>query len=224
MEILYAGAGLHFDILNHFKDCNNFVLLDSKPCNDYGFDNYYNESTHNHNFVSNMNNILGKIGFTFQDKTILTKTFLGVKKDNLEAARMVFKEEAKTNHQERQRILNYYISTCIPAHLSIPTLQHDMQRCNTLLISGHFPDARILNYLAKPFTFIGYTGTCYPKPESLELEQMKPEDDNNLINLIVNTHLAKEYILVDNETGQKEYFPNYKGFYARWVETIIRHD
>ena len=219
MEILYAGAGLHFDILNHFTDCMHFVLLDSKPCNDYGFDYHY-ESACNSEFVSNMHNLLRNYGFTLQDKTILTRNYARMGKDNLEAARMLFKDEAETSHQKQQRILNYYISTCLPAHLSIPTLQKDIQRCNTLLISGHFPDARILDYLEKPFTFIGYSDTWYPEPEFLELENTTPDDDNNIINLIVNTNLAKEYILVDNATGKKEYFPSYKGFHARWIETV----
>ena len=41
MKILYIGAGEHFDVINHFPDCNEFVLVDFKPMNDYGFDYYY---------------------------------------------------------------------------------------------------------------------------------------------------------------------------------------
>jgi len=199
MKILYIGCGEHFDIIKHFTECNEFILVDSRPLNQYGYD-YYNKQLYNSSFVNKIITLLKDIEFNLIHTNVLTNEFPEILRQNLESTKLVFENGNKK--------VNYYISTSIPHHLYLNELKDDIRSCDTLLISGHHPSYQILDYLPPSITFIGYSVTWYPNPNNFY------KDEYNCINAIINKKInVKDFILVDFTTGVKTHFTNYKEFY-----------
>lgn len=199
MKILYIGCGEHFDVIKHFTECNEFVFIDSKPLNEYGFDYYYRQYYKN-TFIDSITTSLKKLGFNLINYKVLTDNFSEIIKPYLESTLFSF-----TNQNKK---INYYISTGIPQHLYIEDIQNDIKSCDALLISGHHPSYQLLEYLQNNITFIGYNDTWFPNP-------YKDDKDNyTSIDAIINNEInIKEFILVNNNTGVKQHFTNYKEFY-----------
>jgi hypothetical protein len=83
-------------------------------------------------------------------------------------------------------------------------LQNDIRTCDTIIISGHHPAYDILELLPTPHTFIGYSETCFPKPNEFTEPLL-----NNYVDAIAskdNQYMIKEFILVNNKTGNKKTF------------------
>jgi len=196
MKILYIGVGKHFDVIKHFTECNEFVFIDSKPLNEYGY-YYYHRSFYSPAFVKTIVDELKELGFILQEKKVLTDNFTEINKEDLECTKMIFSNDNKK--------IIYYISTSIPYHLDIKELQEDIGKCNTLLISGHHPAYQVLNYLETPFLFIGYKDTWYPLNNNDSYTSMEA--------IIKNPKIVKQYILVDNITGSRTIFETYQDFY-----------
>jgi hypothetical protein len=202
MKIFYIGTGEHFDVIEHFTDCNEFVFIDSKPINDYGYDYYY-RFYYKTTFVNDITNKLNTLGFNLVDIKTLTKNFTEIHKPYLESTLMIF-----TN---QHRKIKYYISTSIPLHLYVDELLNDIKTCDTLLVSGHHPSYQIVQYLPNEITFIGYSDTWYPNPYKND------KDSYTSMEAIINNEInIKEFILVNYNTGVKQNFTNYKEFYNHY--------
>lgn len=199
MKILYIGCGKHFDVIEHFTECNEFVFIDSRPLNQHGYDYYYKQF-YDKTFVNCIITSLEKLGFNFISSNVLTNEFSEILKSNLESTKLVFKNGNKK--------VNYYISTSIPHHLYVDELKNDIRSCDTLLVSGHHPSYQVLDYLPPTITFIGYSDTWFPNPYK------NNKDDYTSVEAILNNEInIKEFILVNYNTGFTKQFTNYKEFY-----------
>lgn len=203
MRILYAGAGEHLDILDHFPECHDFILIDSQPLSTYGYSNPQ-LSNYNNEFINNISNNLYSRGYNLDNASQTQNE----NRKYLTSTKIVFKSCDTT--------LSYYVSTSLPNHMYSPTLQNHLRECDTLLISGHFPPSQILNYIKKPFRFIGYSNTWYPTleeinnlPDSYDIIR----DISAIGGLDNNDKLVSEYILVNNATGNKNTYTTYEEFY-----------
>ena len=105
MKILYIGAGEHFDVICHFPDCNEFVLVDSKPINDYGFEYYY-RPFYRPNFVENITLQLKQFGFNLADSKILTNNFTEITKPFLESTKLTETKIRKSIIKHNQILIN----------------------------------------------------------------------------------------------------------------------
>jgi hypothetical protein len=206
MKILYIGVGEHFDVIEHFTDCNEFIFVDSRPINDYGYDYYY-KPFYRSQFVATISESLKKLGFILEHSAILTNNFTEINRPYLESTKLTFTNKNLITKENRH--ITYYISTSIPNHLQLIDLQNDIRSCNAILISGFHPANDILELLPTPHTFIGYSETVYPKPY-----EMTSEPENYIDVIAKDTYQEiKEFILVNNITGDKTTFSNYKAFY-----------
>ena len=206
MKILYIGSGEHVDVIEHFTDCNEFVFIDSKPINDYGYDYYY-RFYYKPTFVNDITNKLNTLGFNLIDCKTLTNNFTEIHKPYLESTLMTFTNQHRT--------IKYYISTSIPQHLYVDELLNDIKSCDTLLVSGHHPSYQIVQYLPNDITFIGYSNTWYPKPIT------SYTDDYTSITAIVKNELhVSKFILVDYTSGNKSVFTTYNDFYNHYKNHI----
>lgn len=212
-QILYIGVNLHLEVLQHFPD-KHFILIDSLPLNEYGFD-YYSRHSYRENFVDKLQDKFATFGFQLINTTILTNNFEEINKKHLEATLLEYIN--KTTNQ----IVHYYISTCIPLHLHnrnlysskteiIPQLLEDIKQCDSLLICGHMPHYDIYKYLTGQIDLIGYTDTMFP---DIENEERYMNDDDQIIKKLEENKKINAYIAVDRDNGEKHIFLSYNEFY-----------
>lgn len=212
-QILYIGVNLHLEVLQHFPD-KHFILIDSLPLNEYGFD-YYSRHSYRENFLDKLQDKFTKFGFELINTTILTNNFEEINKQHLEATLLEYIN--KTTNQ----IIHYYISTCIPLHLhnrnlysskteTIPQLLEDIKQCDLLLISGHMPHYDIYKYLTDQIDLIGYSDTVFP---DIENEERYMNDDDQIIKKLEENKKINAYIAIDRYNGEKHIFLSYNEFY-----------
>jgi hypothetical protein len=214
-QILYIGANLHLEVLQDFPD-KDFILIDSLPINEYGYD-YYSRNFYRESFVVKLHEKFTELGFQLSYRIILTNNYEEIDKKHLEATMLEYIN--KTTNQ----YVHYYISTCIPLHLhnrnlfsnkteTISQLLEDIKQCDTLLICGHMPHYDILEYLSSSIVLIGYTGTVFP---DISNENYILDEEDKLIEKLVKNNRISEYIVVErNSNNQKpETFQTYDLFY-----------
>ena len=207
-KILYTGAGLHTEIINHFKDVKEFVFIDSQPRTEYGYRYYYKPFYRD--IYDKLINKLENDNFKLYDKIQLTNNFEEINKPHLESTKLCFKN---TNNIK----LNYYISTSMPYdYYDNEILQNEIKECDTLIISGHYPHFIFIEDIKKPFDLILYSNTFYIK----DLDKIEDDEDakNTIIEYILKyPENVKSYTYVNSKTGDKNLFNTYNDFYNHWL-------
>jgi hypothetical protein len=211
-KILYIGAGLHTQIINDFKLTKRFVLIDSRPRNEYGFEYYY-RPYYRRGFVLDLSTCMKSIGFNIISKTALTNNYEEINMKHLDSTLLHFSTGVGRNLRS-ERNVNYYISTSCPASFyDNYTLLEDMKDCDTVVVSGHDPNSCFVNYINKPFHFVGYSETYFPK----NLEEYKKEEENynnHFIGyMLMHPQDIKSYTCVNYDTGEKTVCSSYEEFY-----------
>ena len=169
-KILYIGAGLHTEVINHFKDVKEFVFIDSQPRTEFG--HYYYYKPFYRDIYDKLINKLENDHFKLYDKIQLTNNFEEINKPHLESTKLCFK---KDNSDIK---LNYYISTSLPHdYYDNELLQNEIKECNTLLISGHYPHYIFTYDIKKPFDLILYSDTAYIK----SIENIEEDEERSVI-------------------------------------------
>jgi len=153
------------------------------------------------------------IGFNIISKTALTNNYEEINMKHLDSTLLHFSTGVGRNLRS-ERNINYYISTSCPASFyDNYTLLEDMKDCDTVVVSGHDPKSCFVNYINKPFHFVGYSETYFPK----NLEEYKKEEENYNNHFIgyMLTHPQdiKSYTYVDYDTGEKIVCSSYEEFY-----------
>lgn len=156
-KILYFGAGLDLSPLSLFKSIRTFVFVDSLPRNEYGYDYYY-KPFYRKKFVNKLIDKVESQGLTLISKEVFTNNYEEINVKDLDSSLLYF-----CNKQELETSLYYYISTAIPndLHDNDKLIKH-IRDCDAVFVSGYEP-VQILDYLTKPFHFIGISGTWYPE-------------------------------------------------------------
>ena len=191
-KILYIGASLHLDPIKHFNECNEFIFVDSQPRNEYGYDYYY-KGFYKSNFVELLLKEFKKYDFIKIDEKVLTNNYEEINIKHLESTCLTF--------VNGERKVKYYISTGLPIDINNnKVLQNDIIESDTLLVSGHYPDSIILDYIKRPFNIILYSQTWYPET----ITDLDKYDNNTIIyNILKTPEIIKSYLYVNYETGDK---------------------
>jgi len=214
-KILYLGAGLHTEVIDHFHKTNSFVFIDSRPFNEYGNDYYYRGFYHD-NFLLKLFEKLNKQSFKKYDEIKFTNNFSEINRDYIESTCFYFYNKYGKNLRS-EKSLKYFISTAIPLNLYDNTyLQKEIESCDTVLISGYYPHRDFLNYMKKPFNVIMYGDTYFPKDL---LEEYNKYDDKTVISHILKyPEIVKIYTHVNPETGECKHFETYNDFYKYYKD------
>jgi hypothetical protein len=189
-KILYIGSGCHLDIVSHFPNVSEFILIDTQPRSEHDSIEF-NPDFYRHLFVNSL------LSAGIKHNIILTNICeLDDKYYHLEH-KMPFLNPTLltfTNTKTTQTI-KYYISTNIRYNMN-EILINDIQQSDALIVSGHYPDIILYDYLdkKKPIQFIGYSKTCF----SLDIDEMK---DTIYYKLHNNSYFDK-YYLVDYDSGE----------------------
>jgi len=172
-KALYIGAGTDILPVIVNPDIKNFIYIDSQPKSQYGDLGFGEKLFFCKNFLDNLNNIMRNNNF----KLI----------ENSENYLKYFNETTK-------QTINYYINTVISDKIT-KTLKNIIETCNILICIGHDPHKEILNYIKKPFIFIGSVHTCY----KIEQNNIDKQENSTFIELYNNPSLAEEYRLIKDK-------------------------
>jgi hypothetical protein len=200
-KVLYLGASDHIEVVNIFPNCNEFILVDTKPRSEHDVKYYFYEGFYRINFLKAVINKLKKYGFIL-DKTIeLEPNYVNLietietnnhnKNKDLNTISyinpnlLLFKNEENNN-----RIVKYYISTNILFNMN-SLLRTDIYEADTLYDAGYHPNIELLKYFSsngniKKKNFVGDNNTCY-------YIDYDDDEDNIIKNFINNTFNMNDY-------------------------------
>jgi hypothetical protein len=214
-KILYFGACTHLEPISHFNKTKKFVFVDSQPRTEYGFEYYY-RPFYRDTFLPRLFNKTKELNFNLIDTTKLTNNYEEINVPYLDPTLLYFSDKAGKNLRS-ERSLNYYISTGIPNDYYMnKSLRNDIMECDSIIVSGYMPNSCVLQYIKKPFHFIGYENTYFPK--DLEENILNREaaysitSEDVLSYILLYPEDVKSYTIVDND-GIKSTFNDYKNFY-----------
>jgi len=211
-KILYLGAGLHTEIINHFPNTSSFVFVDSRPKNEYGFD-YYRREFYREHFISELYEKLHAQYFTKYDEVTFTDRYSEINRDNLESCCFYFYNKCGKNLRSEKN-LKYFISTSIPNDLYDNIyLQKEIETCDTVLMIGYHPHKYFIQFMKKPINVIMYGSTYFPKDLKSYIENDKDDENSIVAYMLKHPEIIKSYTFVNPDTGDSEKFEKYKDFY-----------
>ena len=208
-KILYVGAGSHVEPLEHFSETKEFIFVDSRPKNEYGYD-YYARYFYRPLFLTELKFNLLKYNFKIYDEIKLTNLYTEINKEYLESTKLYFSDKKGLNLRNERNLI-YYISTGFPkTYYEVEKhLKEDLKEVDTVLISGHLPHGIFVKDIKKPFYFICYEDTVLPK----NIECLDEEDKYSIASYILNNPKdVKSYVHV-KQNGEKTFFDQYDNFY-----------
>ncbi len=195
-KVLYLGSGDDIEVINHFPNCNEFILIDTQPRSEHDTENCFYDGFYRDNFLKRVISKCKKYGFIL-DKTIeldqnyinkiqlfeLQKNYINLSNElpYINPHLLIFKNG--------NRLIKYYISTNILFNM-FPILEEDIKSCDTLYVAGYHPDVGLLKYITKKLNFVGDDKTVY---------FYKPDKDENTIitnsNIKLNDYFDNYYLV-----------------------------
>jgi hypothetical protein len=190
-KILYIGSGCHLDIVSHFPNVSEFILIDTQPRSEHDSPDF-NPYFYRHLFVNTLLSRGVEQDIVLVNIRELNNTYYSLSEHKLSFLNPTLL--TFTNTRTKQMI-KYYISTNIRYNMN-DELMDDIKQSNALIVSGHYPDIILYDYLdeKKPIHFIGYSQTCY----TLDVEEMM---DNIYCKLYDNNYFD-HYYMVDYRNGK----------------------
>ena len=201
-KILYMGPWFHIEPTLHpeMRKVKEFVYVDIQPRGE-NETLLYDESSYKKNFVKNLKTKCYYFGYELiQDYPLDNEYVYTLLKDDeqqdweqrvpyINPHVFIFK-----NKYTRQT-LKYYISTNFLYNMN-PELRNDMCYADGLILSGYFPNKKILNYFTTPKTIIGFTETYFPH-------------ESELNDKAYSTSIIEELFNDENDTYNREWVSNY---------------
>lgn len=164
-KILYIGTGLHVEPVIDFSEVKDFIFIDTQPRSE--FDDchvFFDKRMYKKNFILNLIKKFKILNFELVETIVLDKKF---KKTYLSIIQKIYYKPSNINptilyfvNKKTNQTVKYYVSTNIKINYH-KLLDFDLSSSDTLLISGHFPDDKLLNYIDKPKKLVCYSGTVY---------------------------------------------------------------
>jgi hypothetical protein len=184
MKVLYIGAGLHLQPLDTFKECKDFVFIDSLPINEYGVD--YDKSMYCKNFIKDLLHETNKYSFNKVNETVVSVQY-DIDNKYLNPTCFIF------NNKDRRLI--YYVSTGLPKYINNEHIQKDISNSDTLIISGHHPNNCFLKYMSNKINLVYYSKTWIPKTIE-ELKEQLDYEENIFYDILTKPEmiLSERYI------------------------------
>jgi len=179
-KAVYIGAGLDILPVLLNEDIKDFIYIDSQPTSEFGILGFLDKTFFRKNFLESLKNIMQNNNFKLQTNNNNCITYL--------------------NNNTNQTI-NYYINTPFPDKLN-DNLINKISECDVLICIGHDPDKKILEYIKKPFSFIGSTHTCY----EYNKETYETPQNSTFLELYENKFKVSSYNLI----ADKSYYEYWK--------------
>lgn len=210
-KVIYLGIGCRIDPVLHLSNVNEFVFIDTNPRSECDSKEFY-KGFYKKKFYDELIQKYTILGFDLQlikelDNNYHKKIF-NIKQKLFYF--ICFKQKPKfinptllvfTNNETKQ-IIKYYISTNILYNMN-DLLLNDIKEADALIMCGHNPHTKLLNYFDKPKIFLGYSNTNY----TIELHNTN-EDRANIVYFLHNTDnvtlkFFNRYFLIKCDTGEE---------------------
>jgi hypothetical protein len=171
-KVLYLGAGEHIEVVNYFPNCNEFVLIDTKPRSEHDEKEYFYEEFYREHFLKTVIKKCEKHGFILNEIIELDSNYINtikiieLKPHNINMNRNIINIPYINPHllifmnDSKKQTIKYYISTNILFNM-YSVLEEDIKSCDTLYVAGYHPDIILLNYINKNINFVGDNNTVY---------------------------------------------------------------
>ena len=218
-KILYFGAGTHLKPIKHLPETKEFVFGDSQPKTEFGCLNVYKREFYRKFFMFELEDKIKEFGLSVRGRKILTNKYPGIFIPELESECLNITN--KPYNLRSATNIKYYISTSLPYDLyDNVELQSDIETCDTLLISGHHPHIKIIDYIKKPFNLIGYSGTWFPASLEKLIEEDYDYKDNVFFWILSNIQMIKSMTVINEKTGEKYFCDSYKEFCDKVLDIL----
>lgn len=166
-SMLYIGAWADFKITNYYLDVKKFIYVDGQPRTEFspfGEIEKYEPEMYRHKFIERILKSSEKNGFTLTSTEVIDPSYI----DRIMTFEDIGKERYPHINPEKwifenektKQTIHYYISTSLPINIS-EKLKNDIKTCDKLYVSGYDPHSFFVEYMKKPFTFIGSSTTCF---------------------------------------------------------------
>jgi hypothetical protein len=177
---LYIGAGTDILPVLLNPDIKNFIYIDSQPMSEFGMLGFEDKTFYRKNFLENLSKIMRNNNFKLKENT---NNYL------------------RYYNETTNQTINYHINTVVPEKLT-QNLINSIKTCDVLFCIGHDPHKIIMDYIQKPFVFIGSVSTSYSKNR----ENYEEPDKSLFLELYSNSSLVSEYKLIKD----KKYYEYWK--------------
>lgn len=153
-KIAYVGAGLHITPVCLFKDCQEFIFMDSRPRNPHGQKEYI-PATYDKLFEDDLINKFEAIGWRLGNRV----TYGGRCFSVLLANPTCFEFHENCSN----RVVRYYASATLLYDMN-KTIAADLADVDAIIIRGHDPhDSLLRKYIkTEKIYIIGYSDSWWP--------------------------------------------------------------
>lgn len=188
-KILYIGTGLHIEPILDFPETKEFIFIDTQPRSE--FDDYHKfDKNLYHTFYSLLRKKFRVLDFELDQTIILDKNYekkylsifqrmlYGIIKKrpkHLNPTLLVF------NNKKTNQVVKYYISTNFTLNKN-KELYDNLKTADTLIISGYFPNVKLLDFFEIPKKLICYSETYYNYSSETYNNCSSDDIDENHIN------------------------------------------
>jgi hypothetical protein len=208
-KILYIGAGLDLDVLEHFVSTKEFVFVDVQPRSEFDSPNSFYEGFYRKNFYPGLIELAREYGFELEKSEELDSDYFVNILDLTQRLKWLNKVKETFPfinptlliffNQTTGQKLKYYMSTNILYNMYWD-LENDIRSSDGLIISGFHPDKILLKYISSPINLYCYDETCY------KLDDKEVDNFDNLIYwLFKNLDMVSRYFsninMVEKENG-----------------------
>ena len=189
-KIMYFGAGLHLDPLDHFPSASEFIFVDTLPRSEFDRKNKFREYYYCHEFVNDLIAKCQAKGFMLLMEDVLDgKYFTKIMSWYqrwiwLNKVKQTFPYICPTRltffNNSTNQTLKYYVSTNIEHNMPNSSLTFDLATCDGWIVSGFHPPKFLLYSIWTPLIFYGYSRTVF------KIARDEEEEEETLIQWIYN--------------------------------------
>ena len=177
---LYIGAGTDILPVLLNPDIKNFIYIDSQPMSEFGMLGFEDKTFYRKNFLENLSKIMRNNNFKSKENST---------------------NYLRYYNETTNQTINYHINTPFPDKLT-DNIKDIIKTCDILICNGYDPHKIVLDYIQKPFVFIGSVSTLYSK----NTENYEESDKSLFLELYSNSSLVSEYRLIQD----KKYYEYWK--------------
>ncbi len=215
-SLLYIGAGVDVSVTKYFSQVEKFILVDTQPRSEFDRPGYFEPLFYRKRFYNLLTKNFTEYGFYLYDIKILDigyynkifnwKQWIYYKLFKCMLPQYINPTLLYFRNDETNQIVKYYISTNFQ-HNMCKELNRDILESDGIIVSGHHPNIKLLEYFDTPKKFYGSTSTYF----GYEVGDEDPDD--NIVTFSYKNPLEtfkyfSEYHLIDFEN--KLYHGEYK--------------
>jgi hypothetical protein len=185
MKAVYVGAGTDTRPLKTLKNVSEFIYIDCQPYSEFGMMRTKFKNKYDYN--------------GFERPRFINQVISKFRKAGFRLLRNILDIIYFSNNENV--IIKYYVNISIPENIDL--VSHELEDFQYLIVAGHDPHSKILDFVNNKVIIVGYSGTYYGNEEC-------EHDDTFLYKLYNNIYFRKNkfryFIYFDKNNKKKQIF------------------